>query len=66
MDEIGYQMSYSQKKSVVFDRRTGLPLLIISGSIGWASVLETINAVRAWLTPIVIYRGTAPAIPLDY
>jgi DDE superfamily endonuclease len=50
---------------VVFDRRTGPPLLIASGSTGWASVLETINAVGAWLTPLVIHRGTAPAIPLD-
>jgi hypothetical protein len=44
MDEIGYQMSHLQKESVVFDRRTGPPLLIVSGSTGWASVLETINA----------------------
>ena len=59
-------MSYSQKESVVFDRRTGPPLLITSDSTGWASILEIINAVGAWLTPIVIYRGTAPAILLDY
>jgi hypothetical protein len=59
-------MSHSQKESVIFDRRTEPPLSITSGSIGWASVLEIINAVKAWLTPMVIYRGTAPAILLDY
>ena len=32
MDEIGYQMSHSQKESVIFDRRTGSPLSIISNS----------------------------------
>ena len=58
-------MSYLQKESVVFDRRTGPPLSIASGSTGWASALETINAVGAWLTPLVIHRGTAPATPLD-
>jgi hypothetical protein len=59
-------MSYSQKESVVFNRRIGPPLSIVSSLIGWASVLEIINAVGAWLIPMVIYRGTAPATPLDY
>jgi hypothetical protein len=34
MDEIGYQLSHSQNELVVFDRRTGPPLLLISGSTG--------------------------------
>ena len=34
MDEIGYQLSHSQNELVVFDRRTGPPLSLASGSTG--------------------------------
>ena len=34
MDEIGYQMSHSQKEMVVFNRAIGPPISIVSGSIG--------------------------------
>jgi hypothetical protein len=59
-------MSYSQKESVIFDRRTGPPLSIASGSTGWISTLEIINAVGAWLTPLIVHRGTTPATLLNY
>ena len=34
MDEIGYQLSHSQKESIIFDRSSGPPLSIASGSTG--------------------------------
>jgi len=65
MDEIGYQMSHSQKESVVFDRRTGPPLSIASGSTGWVSILESISASGTAMTPLVIHRGKLVNTPLD-
>jgi hypothetical protein len=66
MDEIGFQMSHSQKESVVFDRRTGPPLSIASGSTGWASVLEAISASGDAIKPLVIHRGKLHLTPFDY
>ena len=34
MDKIGYQLNHSQNELVVFDRRTGAPLSLASGSTG--------------------------------
>ena len=65
MDEIGYQLSHSQNELVVFDRRTGAPLSLASGSTGWCSVLESISAAGDTMKPLVIHRGTAPDKPLD-
>jgi DDE superfamily endonuclease/Tc5 transposase DNA-binding domain len=65
MDEIGYQLSHSQNELVVFDRRTGAPLSLASGSTGWCSVLESISAIGDTMKPLVIHRGTAPDKPLD-
>ena len=65
MDEISYQLSHSQKEMVVFDRRTRPPISITSGSIGWVSILECINAVGATLTPLVIHCGKVLNAPFD-
>jgi len=65
MDEIGYQLSYSQNELVVFDRRTGPPLSLASGSIGWCLVLESISATGDLMKPLVIHRGTVPNKPFD-
>ena len=50
-------MSYSQRESVVFNRRTSPLTLIVSGLTGWVSVLESISAVGDVIKPLVIYRG---------
>ena len=65
MDEIGYQLSHSQNELVVFDRRTGPPLSLASGSTGWCSVLESTSAAGDTMKPLVIHRGAAPDKPLD-
>ena len=65
MDEISYQLSYSQNELVVFDRCAGAPLSLVSGSTGWCSVLESISAIGDSMKPLVIHRGTAPDKPLD-
>jgi hypothetical protein len=65
MNEIGYQLSYSQNELVVFDRRTGAPLLLASGLIGWCSVFKSISAIGDTIKPLVIYRDIAPDKPLD-
>ena len=65
MDEIGFQMSHSQRESVVFDRRTGPPLSIASGSTGWVSAIEAISASSDVLMPLVIHRGRKATQPPD-
>jgi hypothetical protein len=65
MDEIGYQLSHSQNELVVFDRRTGAPLLLVNGLTGWCSVLESISAIGDSMKPLVIHRGAAPDKSLD-
>src|SRR5947209_3639573 len=59
MDEIGYQLSHSQNELVMFDRRTGPPLSLASGSTGWCSVLESTSAAGDTMKPLVIHRGAA-------
>ena len=65
MDEIGFQMSHSQRESVVFDRRTRPPLSIASGSTGWVSAIEAISASSDVLMPLVIHRGRKATQPPD-
>jgi hypothetical protein len=55
MDEIGFQMGHSQKEFVVFNRRTGPPISIASGSTGWVSAIESISAFKDVLMPLVIH-----------
>jgi len=40
MDEIGYQMSHSQKENVVFNRTVGPPKAVTTGMTAWVSALE--------------------------
>jgi hypothetical protein len=65
MDEIGYQLSYSQQELVVFDRRIGAPLSLAGGSTDWCSVLESISASKDTIKPLVIYRETVSDKSLD-
>jgi hypothetical protein len=65
MDEIGFQMGHSQKENVVFDRRTGPPISITSGSTGWVTSVESISASGDVLQPLVLHRGTLPHQPFD-
>jgi hypothetical protein len=65
MDKIGYQLSHSQNELVVFDRRTGAPLSLASGSAGWCSVFKSISAAGDAMKPLVIYKGAVPDKPLD-
>jgi hypothetical protein len=65
MDEIGFQMGHSQKENVVFDRRTGPPTSLASGTTSWASVIECINAAGQSIKPLVLHRGRVPHEPLD-
>src|SRR3954453_6887135 len=58
MDEIGYQLSHSQNELVVFDRRTGPPLLLASGLTGWCSVLESISAAGDTMKPLKVFART--------
>ena len=60
MDETGFQMGYSQKEQIVFNRRTGPPLSITTGTTQWITTIECICADRPILTPLVIYRGQMP------
>jgi DDE superfamily endonuclease/Tc5 transposase DNA-binding domain len=66
MDEIGFQMGHHQKNLVVFDRRSGPPKAITSGTTAWVSSLECISAAGQYLMPLVIHRGTNPTQPLDH
>lgn len=66
MDEIGFQLSHSQSEAIIFDRRSGPPLSIASGSTGWSSVLESISAAGDEIPPLVIHRGKLYLQPLDY
>jgi hypothetical protein len=66
MDEIGFQMGHHQKGNVVFDRRTGPPKALASGTSAWVSSLECISADGRHLAPLVIHQGTNPNQPLDY
>jgi len=43
----------------MFDRRTGPPLSLASGSTGWCSVLESTSAAGDTMKPLVIHRGAA-------
>jgi uncharacterized protein (TIGR03382 family) len=65
MDEIGYQLSHSQNELVVFDRCTGAPLSLASGSTGWCSVLKSVSATGDTIKLLVIHKGAAPDKPLD-
>ena len=65
MDEIGFQMGHSQKENVVFNRRTGPPIALTSGSTGWVTAVEAISATGDALVPMVIYRGKVPLTPFD-
>lgn len=65
IDEIGYQMSHSQKEKVVFSRSVGALIAMASGSTGWVSVLECISAASDSLNPLLIHRGKAFNKPLD-
>ena len=42
---------------MVFDRRTGPPISVASGSTGWVSAIESISASGDVLMPLVIHRG---------
>jgi hypothetical protein len=65
MDEIGFQLGFSQHEKVVYSSATGPPISLASGSTGWSTVLECISAAGMALSPLIIHRGKSPTMPLD-
>ena len=65
MDETGFQMGYSQKEQVIFNRRTGPPLSVTTGTTQWVTSIECICADGPPLQPLDIHRGKVPNQLMD-
>ena len=50
---------------VVFNRGIGSPISIVSGSIGWVSLIEIILVGGDYYMPLVIHHGKLPRTPLN-
>lgn len=57
MDEIGFQMSHSQKENMIFNRTIGPPKAVMTEMTAWVSTLECISMDGRALSPLVIHYG---------